>query len=495
MRHYRDYSIPQKLTWMNMLVSGVALVLACAAFMTYDLISVRQAIAHNLAIQAQIIGSNSSSALLFNDPQSAERTLSALRSAPNVTYAAIATASGQPFASYSRDAGEQKSSSEIETPLFRRRFRWLRDREIVVASPILFRGKTTGTVYIKSDVEELIERLRRYAVIVGVVFLTCLVASVLMLSLIRQTVTEPILHLAETARIVSREKTYAVRVSPTQNRDELSTLIATFNEMLEQMEAHEAALRAVQDGLEQRVQERTAQLNAANADLESFSYSVSHDLRAPLRHIGGFSKLLSDEYGAVMDQNAQNYLFRIQDGVKNMAELIEALLKLGRLGRRELVSAAIDLDSLLKEVLTEMQPEFEGRRIDWKIGDLPSIECDPGLVKQVFTNLLSNAVKYTRGREVALIEVGQIAENGVPVLFIRDNGAGFDQRHAGKLFRVFERLHSADEFEGTGVGLSTVRRIVMKHGGEIWAKGEVDKGATFFFVLTATRPVVEGAAK
>jgi signal transduction histidine kinase len=432
---------------------------------------------------------------LFNDPQSAEKTLSALRSAPDITYAAIATASGQPFAAYSRDGGEQKSSSEIETPLFRRRFRWFRDREIVVASPILFRGKTTGTVYIKSDVEELIERLRRYAVIVGVVFLTCLVASVLMLSLIRQTVTEPILHLAETARIVSREKTYAVRVSPTQNRDELSTLIATFNEMLEQMEAHEAALRAVQDGLEQRVQERTAQLNAANADLESFSYSVSHDLRAPLRHIGGFSKLLSDEYGAVMDQNAQNYLLRIQDGVKNMAELIEALLKLGRLGRRELVSAAIDLDSLLKEVLTEMQPEFEGRRIDWKIGDLPSIECDPGLVKQVFTNLLSNAVKYTRGREVALIEVGQIAENGVPVLFIRDNGAGFDQRHAGKLFRVFERLHSADEFEGTGVGLSTVRRIVMKHGGEIWAKGEVDKGATFFFVLTGTRPVVEGAAK
>ena len=178
-----------------------------------------------------------------------------------------------------------------------------------------------------------------------------------------------------------------------------------------------------------------------------------------------------------------------------MAQLIEALLKLGRLGRRELVSAAIDLDSLLKEVLTEMQPEFEGRRIDWKIGDLPSIECDPGLVKQVFTNLLSNAVKYTRGREVALIEVGQIAENGVPVLFIRDNGAGFDQRHAGKLFRVFERLHSADEFEGTGVGLSTVRRIVMKHGGEIWAKGEVDKGATFFFVLTAKWPAVEGAAK
>ena len=132
-----------------------------------------------------------------------------------------------------------------------------------------------------------------------------------------------------------------------------------------------------------------------------------------------------------------------------------------------------------------MQPEFEGRNIDWQIAGLPSVECDPGLVKQVFTNLLSNAVKYTRVRETAVIEVGRIAEEGVLVFFVRDNGAGFDQRYAGRLFGVFERLHRADEFEGTGIGLSTVQRIVKKHGGEIWAKAEVDKGATFFFALAA----------
>jgi light-regulated signal transduction histidine kinase (bacteriophytochrome) len=144
-----------------------------------------------------------------------------------------------------------------------------------------------------------------------------------------------------------------------------------------------------------------------------------------------------------------------------------------------------DLDSLVKDVLVDMQPEYEGRRIDWQIADLPSIECDPGLVKQVFTNLLSNAVKYTRNREIAVIEVGRIEEEDVPVFFVRDNGAGFDQRYAGKLFGVFERLHRAEEFEGTGVGLSTVQRIIKKHGGEIWANAEVDKGATFFFAFAA----------
>jgi signal transduction histidine kinase len=483
MSAFRDYSIPKKLTWMNMMVSSVALGLACVAFMTYDLISVRQAMVHQLLIQAEIIGSNSTSALLFNDPQAAEKTLAALQSAPNIIDAAIATANGEPFARYSRNSENQGPSERAGIAVFP--MRWFSQGKIVVASPIVFRGKTTGAVYIRSDVRELVGRLKRYLVIVGVVFLMSLVAAVLMSSLIRRVVTEPILDLANTARIVSREKTYSVRVSPSRNHDELSTLIDTFNEMLEQIQERDTALQDAQDRLEQRVQERTAQLNAANADLEAFSYSVSHDLRAPLRHISAFSKLLGSECGSTMDENAKHYLARIQDGANNMTQLIEGLLKLGQVGRRVLECVVTDMDSLVKDVLEEMQPELEGRKIEWQIADLPSIECDPGLVKQVFTNLLSNAVKYTRIRETAVIEVGRIKEEEVPVFFVRDNGAGFDERHASKLFRVFERLHRADEFEGTGVGLSTVQRIVKKHGGEIWAKGEVDKGATFFFALGA----------
>jgi light-regulated signal transduction histidine kinase (bacteriophytochrome) len=255
--------------------------------------------------------------------------------------------------------------------------------------------------------------------------------------------------------------------------------------MLEQIQERDTALQQAQGSLEQRVQERTAQLNAANADLEAFSYSVSHDLRAPLRHISSFSRILSEEFSSTMDQNARHYLKRIQDGAHNMAQLVEGLLKLGSIGRRELACAVTDLNSLVNDVLADMQPEIEGRSIDWQIADLPSIACDASLVKQVFTNLLSNAVKYTRARETAVIEIGRIVEEAVPIFFVRDNGAGFDQRYASKLFGVFERLHSAEQFEGTGVGLSTVQRIVKKHGGEIWAKAEVDKGATFFFALAA----------
>lgn len=238
--------------------------------------------------------------------------------------------------------------------------------------------------------------------------------------------------------------------------------------------------------LERRVLERTEQLDAVNKELEAFSYSVAHDLRAPLRHINGFSKILQDDYGPALDETGQHYLKSVSDAAKNMGQLVDDLLKMGRIGRQELMRRSTDLNALMGRSLQDLQPECEGRKIDWRIGDLPSLECDPGLMKQVFVNLLSNAVKYTRRRENAVIEVGQVTLDGAPAIFVRDNGAGFDQRYAHKLFGVFQRLHSAEEFEGTGVGLATVQRIVQKHGGRIWAEAEVDKGATFFFALAAS---------
>jgi light-regulated signal transduction histidine kinase (bacteriophytochrome) len=166
-----------------------------------------------------------------------------------------------------------------------------------------------------------------------------------------------------------------------------------------------------------------------------------------------------------------------------MGQLVDDLLKMGQVSRRSLTSVATDLNSLLKDVLAELQPECVQREIHWDIGQLPVVKCDPGLMKQVFANLVSNAIKYTRRREPAIIEVGQVVMESTPVIFVRDNGAGFDQRYADKLFGVFQRLHRAEEFEGTGVGLATVHRIIKKHGGKIWAKGEVDKGSTFSFTL------------
>ncbi len=239
--------------------------------------------------------------------------------------------------------------------------------------------------------------------------------------------------------------------------------------------------------LEFRVVECTGQLEAANKESEAFSYSVAHDLRAPLRHISGFCTILKETYGAALDETAQDYLRYVCDGARNMGQLIDDLLTMGRISRQELVPKPTDLNSLVHAAVETLQPEYEGRQIDWKIGELPAVECDPALMRQVFANLLSNAVKYTRPREKAVIEVGRVTTDDAPTIFVRDNGAGFDQRYVQKLFGVFQRLHAAEEFEGTGVGLATVQRIVLRHGGRIWAEAEVDKGATFFFTLAANR--------
>ena len=235
--------------------------------------------------------------------------------------------------------------------------------------------------------------------------------------------------------------------------------------------------------LEQRVVERTAQLDGANQELEAFTYSVAHDLRAPLRHMAGFSGILMEEFGPSMDAKAQEYLHRIQEDARNMGQLLDELLTLARVGRQTPTLKVTDLNSMVKEVIGILQPEIEGRQVEWRIADLPLVECDAVLVKQVFQNLISNSLKYSRRRHLAVIEIGSTQEGGDPTIFVRDNGVGFNMKYADRLFGVFQRLHRSEDFEGTGVGLAMVRRIITKHQGRVWAEAEPDKGATFYFTL------------
>jgi signal transduction histidine kinase len=245
----------------------------------------------------------------------------------------------------------------------------------------------------------------------------------------------------------------------------------------------EAEVRRLNADLERRVQQRTAELVATNEELESFTYSVSHDLRAPLRHVDAYAQMLEEEFGPQMAAEAQNYVKKIRQGSHNMRQLVDDLLNLSHIGKTELNRKETDLKPLVDEVLSDIKPDTGNRNIQWNVGALPLAECDPGLMKQVFANLIANAVKYTRPRPEAKIEVGQVRNNGETAVFVRDNGVGFNMKYVGKLFGVFQRLHRSEEFEGTGVGLATVARIVRKHGGRVWAEAELNKGATFYFTV------------
>lgn len=296
--------------------------------------------------------------------------------------------------------------------------------------------------------------------------------------------------------------TYEAAVQKNRELIEAQKELRAFNDRLEQtVEERTAELRAeiierrraeeevrkLNEELEQRVAERTSQLAAANKELEAFSYSVSHDLRAPLRHIDGFVKMLIKRESGKLDETSERYLKTISDATVRMGRLIDDLLMLSRTSRKELQTERVNVDRLLADVEQEIAPLGAGRQIELKKRRLPEVEADPSLLRIVLVNLLSNSIKYTAPRDVATIEIGVTEDQkDEMVFFVRDNGVGFDMQYAHKLFGVFQRLHGDHEFEGTGIGLATVQRIVHRHGGRVWAESEPNQGATFYFTLGAS---------
>lgn len=262
-----------------------------------------------------------------------------------------------------------------------------------------------------------------------------------------------------------------------------AALEETVNRRTLSLRESEERFRRLNRELERRVAERTAELEATNKELESFSYSVSHDLRAPLRAIGGFATILREQLGEKLSPETQRSLDHIQNNIFSMNAMINDMLALSRTNRQPLQKQFVNIANVVQFVLQELQAETKGRDIRVALSELPSCEVDPGLIKQVWVNLLSNAFKYTRKIARAVIEVGSRLDKEAVLYFVKDNGAGFDMRYADKLFGAFQRLHSVAEFEGTGIGLANVRRIIARHGGRTWAEGEVGKGAIFYFSL------------
>jgi signal transduction histidine kinase len=467
------------------LTSTAVLVLAGGILVASDALSVRRSLVRTLTTRAQILAANSTAALAFQNPDDATQVLGALSADPDMMAGALYDTNGSLFATFPRDA----AAPLVPTSAPGHGFSFDKN-SLVLYQPVLQDGRPLGTLYLKSSLRELSDRWRLSVLMVALAIAGSIGVAFALAAWLQRGITTPVQALAELARKLSEQQDYHLRAAVTSD-DELGLLADSFNEMLTQVELRDGKIRQLNTRLERRVAVRTAELEASNRELEAFSYSVSHDLRAPLRHIDGFADLLQRQTAVTLDDKCRRYLGSISESAKSMGMLIDDLLSFSRMGRSELRATSIGLATMVADVRREVERDAAGRKIVWQIGSLPEIQADPAMLRQVVANLLSNAVKYTRGREEARIEIGAVESEAETTIFVRDNGAGFDPAYSHKLFGVFQRLHSADEFEGTGIGLANVHRIIQRHGGKTWAEGQVGAGATFFFSLPRGESVHE----
>jgi signal transduction histidine kinase len=474
MKLWSARSISGRLTAVVVFVSGTALLLAYVSYLAYDYYSLRRNFIESIDSQANLIGINSETALLFDDQQAAETTLSSLRGTPSILTAEIFRANGSPFASYTRKESAPNQAIVRGLSSGETSASWIQDGTVLLGHAITSDGKPIGSVYILAETRDLTHRATQFGLLSAGILLVCFAIALLATSTMRGLIIGPLENLAETARVVSRKKDYSVRAEIPRRKDELAFLVQSFNEMLDEIEQSRAVL-------EQKVAERTVELSAANRELEAFSYTVAHDLRGPLQQVSNIGFLLQlDAADGTSEQ--KTLLDKLVTSITRMSSLIDDLLNLSRVASSPLQHVQIDLSVLARSILEDLTRGTE-RRIESVIADDCVALADEGLIAVVLENLLRNAWKYSSRRNPARIEFGCRQEREETVFFVKDNGAGFDSKYVDRLFHPFQRLHSQAEFPGTGVGLATVQRIIARHGGRVWATGSLNQGAEFCFTL------------
>ncbi len=611
MKHMKgsDQAIQQKLINVIMITSSAVILLTCIAFFTYELFTFRETTLRELKTLGQIISANSTAALAFDDPKAANEILAALRAETHIEAACLYGKSDSLFSTYPPEAPQNSFPARPAHPGYR-----FEESHVVGFQPVVQADQQLGTLYIRSNMKPLYERFQLYAIIALMIVLGAFIIAYVLSKGLQQTISKPILALAETAKVISTQQDYSVRAKKISD-DEVGLLTDAFNQMLTRIEKqtidlsdseermrsildssmtavavmnvegkiidwnsraekmfgwqrHEAINRDLADTiipsnlrdvhrrglryyiatghaivfnkliemnalrrdgtefpvelsisplktndiltfcgfitditerkqaeekirlfnqqLEQMVHDRTLELEMVNKELESFSYSVSHDLRAPLRAIHGYMNIFTEEYANKFDDEAQRLTSIIMNNTQKMGRLIDDLLAFSQLGRKELIKTPTSMTQMVLSVCEEQKRLEEGRTIEFIIQQLPNALVDTVTMRQVWINLISNAVKYTKRRNRTVIEIGSDEREDEQIYYVKDNGAGFDMLYYDKLFGVFQRLHSQKEFEGTGVGLAIVQRIVTRHGGRVWADAKPDKGATFYFSLKRT---------
>lgn len=474
----RRWSIKRKLIAIILLLTLFGLTIVFVGMTINNRAMFERRLANDIKVLADIIGDNSNAALAFNDAATANEILSALRAKPHIRQAIVYNVHGQRFAAYARAGSKQDALSMQATD----EMGIFRDGYFSITRDIRLDERKIGSISLTTDLTDWDESLRNYIIVFVLLALLTIGVTLALAIFLQRVVTGPISHLAETARRVSTEKDYGVRAVKTTD-DEVGILIDGFNAMLTEIQRRDAELLEAQALLEQRVVERTAQLEAANKELEAFSYSVSHDLRAPLRGIDGFGQILLEDYSNKLDDQGKEYLRRLRAASQRMAQIIDDLLKLARVTRSELSLEEMDLGALAQDVAEKIRAQYPERNVRFDTAAGLMARADMRLLRIALENLLGNAWKFTGRQNEARIEFGASEQNGKPTYFVRDNGAGFDMAYVNKLFGAFQRLHDSKEFPGTGIGLATVQRVVQKHGGRIWAESAVNGGATFYFTL------------
>jgi signal transduction histidine kinase len=493
-------SIRLKLLAAILATTAVALLVAGVAMLILSLRDYHEAAVRDIRTQLILLGRVSAPALQFGDPLAAAENLGLLDIRPNVQAAALYDARGQLFASYVR------YGHEGELPRFPGNEEvWVEAGAGTMSAfhRVVGEDQILGTIYARTAYD-LRDRLVEGLGVVALIIVMALVVAVFISGWLQSFLIGPMLSIAATAREVVTRRDYSLRATKMSN-DEVGTLVDAFNAMLAEIEARAGELERSNTGLQNeiaersrverevwrlnreldsRVRERTLQLENANAELESFAYSVSHDLRAPLRSIDGYSEALVEDLGDTLPAEARRYLDKIRGSTRRMGQLIEDLLNLSRLSRADLRPTTLDLSAMARQVVDALRQGAPGREVEITIWENMKAVGDPRLVRIALENLLENAWKFTGGIERPAIEVGSMQEEGRSVYFVRDNGVGFDMAYSGKLFGVFQRLHGQNEFPGTGIGLATVHRIVQRHGGRIWVNAAPGKGAVFFFTLS-----------